>query len=268
MGIRIGFEAIGQVRLALADMKTRHDRLIKSAAKVPGSVYSGLAFKSGTGRDRALQKLSQMMPAPFQTYEHNMVWRSLRPRSSPLTDLAQDGVEVVALVAGRSRGEAVMTDAGWGLFLTYHALGRYWERTDQRPVSFRTTVEEAHSNLLSAPYDTFRTAHSGRKDWMLPAGDGAFACDVRVVRNSLGDSVVVFRARTWLSSDMLLPHQRAMCAAIMFQGENLHPLGTGVLLPPQRRALSVINDGWCQLPLEIRPARKPGVLSKKFLIKA
>ena len=105
MGIRIGFEAIGQVRLALADMKTRHDRLIKSAAKVPGSVYSGLAFKSGTGRDRALQKLSQMMPAPFQTYEHNMVWRSLRPRSSPLTDLAQDGVEVVALVAGRSRGK-------------------------------------------------------------------------------------------------------------------------------------------------------------------
>ena len=257
MSAPCGYEAIGQVRVALAAMGLNHQRLMQAASKVPSGVCAGLAVKTGGGKVRAEQRLAAAMPvSPYARYHRAWVWRTLRPRASPLSDEQHDGVEVAALVAGLSRGQAVMRDASWSFFVTLHALARLYERSATRP-DFEAAVTAAHDALLTAPADTFAAARTlETRDWTIPCLDGGFRCDVRVVADTFGDCFPMIRARTWMDSSQLCPAWRAQIAAIQFQGQNTNPLGQGLMIPPQLRGYAPAENGVTRLLLSA-PQIKP-----------
>ena len=244
---QVGAEATGLVRVALAAIAKRHAHVIRCCSRVTSGMVADFAYKTGLGRARARSKIERIMPIkPLVTFDATLVYRTLRVIECPLADLTQDGVEVMAIVAGASRTGASISDACWGFWASRHSLGKLVGRAGHS-VDVKAVIEEAHNNLLGAPFDTWETAHRAR-DWAVPAANGAFLCDILTAPDATGDTLVVIRARTWVENNQLGPDQEAMVAAIKFQGVNLHPLGRGILLPPQQRPIAIAVDGFAKLP--------------------
>ena len=242
-------EAVGQTRIALASIRRQHEDFMRRAMAVPPSIASDLAFKTTAGRDLAWKTLHRLVPGqPIMETNRAAIYRLVRPRVQPLSDptMTHDGVEVAALCYGLSRGHAVIEDAPHGLFVTFHALGRAYERTNPHVVDMRALVIEAHDNLLNAPNEIFNTAHQ-EKSWALPAGSGAFLCHINVVSYHSTDTIVFLRANTFVSHDMLDEAQENQVRACLYPTEGAR-LRNGLLLPQHLRSAVLPIGGFVALP--------------------
>jgi hypothetical protein len=192
------------------------------------------------------------------------VWAYLRPRSSvsiePYEDdpgSLQDCVTASYLLAGLFPGKdgkdrVGKADGLWSIEVTEHALGRLLQRAPGCNID---------AVLLAAHRAALRTAEADvppceadapPPGFLLPAGPGAFVCQLRAGPDiSLGGAPMVrMRARTWLHADQLRDDQRP----IAIDGERGERLGDWLLMPPPLRLL-VVGDGG-----RIYPARwAPGL---------
>ena len=228
------YEIIGQVRLAFTEIDRQHKVLMDAARAIPVRLVEDLIHGFAKKRAATIQRLATRMPAaPYTITRNTVIYRSLRWCQQPLSDGCQhDGIEVVWLAVGLSRGLAVVTDRPASIFISFHAAGRLLQRAWPAP-DIRSTILEAHDGLLAAPEAVLLVMEQHR-EWALPVASGAFIGDARIIRDFEHDTHIYCRAATFLSNDLLDSAKAAQCAAMQFRDAG-PTLGSGLAMPPQLR---------------------------------
>jgi hypothetical protein len=202
------------------------------------------------GRRRALDKLISSF-GPGATLEQLRiegksplaVWSILRPRESvatnalPESGMAQDGVCVNYILAGRIQGQPLLNEGLWTLEIPDHALGRAVEISRKQPDAI---IADAHRNILALSTSAIRCGDCLDTDhhFLVKAGDGGFICHLQVFRHeSKWEFNTLVRTRTWLSNDMLGDDQ----VVLVGNGAPGERLGDSWLLPTPMR--KVRSDG-------------------------
>ena len=245
----IGAEQRGKLRQLKRKLTAALDRAEKAiySAAAQRDVEALTLRNSSIGRSRALQRLCKAagpgayleraaIDGPFP----RVTWMRLVPRNAVVVDAAdpglrQDNVVAEYLIAGALVHRGGDITAGlWTLEFTDHSLGRMLQRSPHAdPVN---VMVAAHRNILKARVDDLRAVMSTmRGTFLLPAGPGAFVCEVICGPDqSLGNSHSMFvTARTYLDADMLFETQVSI-AVDARDGESR--MGDSFLLPfPLRR---------------------------------
>jgi hypothetical protein len=246
----INAEARGKVRAWKRRAETqrlRIERALYETATVKAAV-ADFVLKSGTGQHRALSKIVAALPgATLESCRHAggpplAVWSYLKPRVSVAIDPpdpsdAQGCVTVDYIVAGCLPGlTAGVADGLWSLEVTDHALGRLLQRAPNADLSAVLTA--AHHAALRVQ---IMEVGQGHPEFLLPAGDGCFACTLMACEEEVtrNEPQAHIRAGTWLHRDQLHDDQRP----IAIDGPPGHRLGESFLLPAPLRSTSIGEDG-------------------------
>ena len=192
-------QAIGQLRLLWRTLAARSASLDAAAARVPKDMLRGLRHKGPVGRERALSRILQAIPAkPFRQEFRTVLWRDLVPE--------HDSIRVDLLSVGFGTGR--FHRQSFGIAYSHHALGRLLDRSAfaENPM---TAMLAAHDCLLGlTPDEGYRTFEL--KTLTLPTSRGAFLVTPRAPATD--DECPFAMAKTWISTNQTGDDQDAEIA--------------------------------------------------------
>jgi hypothetical protein len=182
------------------------------------TAYSSPAFrmvlddwcrKRGVGRARAYAKVRSMLaPASVEVRDDALliVWLEARGPILMVDDprVQQNCVLVTAAVIGR-RGRTLAEASFPAVECPDHALARLFERAPTVDACAALTL--ATRAFLASPAAAFEEARTTGATLCLPAGPGLLLCDPLLVEDLDGLTRLLARARTFISADMVEPHQ-------------------------------------------------------------
>lgn len=225
----IGAEERGRLRAFKREVSSRAARLdAMFTVRPPEIERAAFAFtsKRGVGRVRALAALKRMIPAHYEAvWGDAVIWSSLAVGNAIIQnpmDLgqAQPSVTVGYVVLLGDRGRSIQFDSGlWTLEIPDHALVRLFQR--RRTANPGDTIWAAHTAIMAAAAPSERAPGPG-ETLLVPTPGGAFAVNLVIGRDATTDDpLVYFRARTWLSDDMLGEGQVPLAPGVPRLGDTL-----------------------------------------------
>ena len=161
-----------------------------AAALVLKSAFHGLARLDveETGRHAVLVAAISIGESPLTATPE----RSLPPEEQ------QDGASVHFVAIGLP---GITAARGlWSCAVTDYALGRLIDRAPG--VSVDDVIAELHLRVLAIPEANLPKLVAEPK-LIIPGGPGAFTAGVQVCKSSVGNLLVIVRARSWVPSDMV-----------------------------------------------------------------
>jgi hypothetical protein len=171
--------------------------------------------RRGMARQRRLYEIRRRFPAAKVEIAHKsileMTW--LTPRAhllaAPVGGEQQDCILASFLLAWQS-SRAVSFWSGWAAEIPDHAAARYLQRATADEAALRAALFAAGVAFMSASAAAVRRANDATV--FVAAGPGAFVGEI--INAAAGERrFTYFRARTWLSEDMLGPDQVPLPAA-------------------------------------------------------
>jgi len=225
----IGAEERGRLRAFRRVVTARAARLeAVFTAKPPAVERAAFAFisKRGVGRNRALAALKRAIPARYEAvWGDAVIWSSLAVGDAIIKNpkdpgQAQPSVAVGYVVLLGKRGRSIQFDSGlWTLEIPDHALVRLFQR--RRTANPCDTIWAAHAAIMAAAAPSER-APGPEETLLVPTPGGAFAVNLIIGRDATTDDpLVYFRARTWLSDDMLGEGQVPLVPGLPSLGDTL-----------------------------------------------
>jgi hypothetical protein len=214
--VPVGSASRGRFRAWRAAQRGRAEVLTRAFnSNAIGSAVDGLCYKAALGRERALRKLRRA----FERWGARWTGTPEEPRwafINPYFEFFGSDVPVIALgtIWVNHDMKALFNRPVCCLCVSEHAAMRFFQRAAPG-ADFADALYEAHANTLALS----TTALVERKRaclpyYRLPAGDGAFACDVVCAdkpdrhAGALLETLLLF-ARTWLHLDALSERQEA-----------------------------------------------------------
>jgi hypothetical protein len=190
----------------------------------------GVTRKRGIGRERALVKSRRLLPgaviAPLHQEAIEITW--LTPSEHIITNprdpgQTQAGILVDTVIVWRSSARTTEVFRVLVAEFPDHSLGRLLQRNSA--ADLRRDLLDAVAAFLAAEAEAMVGALATREPIYAPTVGGAFAGQVLGIKGNDDDVLsLLLRPRTWISSAMLLPHQKPLAPAAAGAGTVLDAL--------------------------------------------
>jgi hypothetical protein len=170
-----------------------------------------LVRRRGMARRRQLEELRRTLPGAHAkiSFKNILEIAWLSPTApiiaNPVGGEAQDCILACFLVAWPPTPQCLQCHRAWALEVPDHAAARLLQRAPE--TDLRTALFEASLAFLSADAAAV-TPHVGAGSTVyIPAGLGAFACNIVGAQTADGRRYIYARAGTWITEEMRAPNQ-------------------------------------------------------------